>query len=97
MRLRAAALAQFASGHARVLLATDVAAEGVNLQEACRLVVHVELPWSPARLEQRNGRIDRLGQRRRVHVWRLLGDPRHESRIVDALAGSACAHAGGRH
>ena len=85
--VRAAALAQFASGDARVLLATDVAAEGVNLQQACRLVVHVELPWSPARLEQRNGRVDRLGQRRRVHVWRLLGDPRHESRIVAALAG----------
>ena len=53
--VRAAALAQFASGHVRVLLATDVAAEGVNLQQACRLVVHVELPWSPARIEQRNG------------------------------------------
>jgi hypothetical protein len=84
--VRAAALAQFASGHARVLLATDVAAEGVNLQHACRLVVHVELPWSPARLEQRNGRVDRLGQGRRVHVWRLLGDPLHESRFVSALA-----------
>ena len=84
---RASALAQFASGHARVLIATDVAAEGLNLQETCRLVVHVELPWSPARLEQRNGRVDRLGQRRRVHVWRLLGDPLHEARVVAALVG----------
>jgi superfamily II DNA or RNA helicase len=83
---RELALARFADGQARVLIATDVAAEGLNLQHACRLVVHVELPWSPARLEQRNGRVDRLGQRRRVHVWRLLGDREHERRVVAALA-----------
>lgn len=84
--MRATTLAQFADGRARVLIATDVAAEGLNLQHTCRLVVHVELPWSPARLEQRNGRVDRLGQQRRVHVWRLLGDPLHESRIIAALS-----------
>ena len=78
-------LSQFASGDARTLVATDVAAEGLNLQHACRLVVHMELPWSPARLEQRNGRVDRLGQTRRVHVWRLLGQAGHEARIVKAL------------
>jgi superfamily II DNA or RNA helicase len=83
---RNSALSRFSSGDARVLIATDVAAEGLNLQHACRLVVHVELPWSPARLEQRNGRVDRLGQRRRVHVWRLLGDPAHEARLVAALS-----------
>lgn len=83
---RAAALARFASGDARVLVATDVAAEGLNLQHGCRLVVHIELPWSPARLEQRNGRVDRLGQTRRVHIWRLLGDPRHESRVLAGLS-----------
>ncbi len=83
---RELALAQFADGQARMLIATDVAAEGLNLQHACRLVVHVELPWSPARLEQRNGRVDRLGQRRRVHVWRLLGDRGHERRVIAALA-----------
>lgn len=84
--MRATTLAQFADRRARVLMATDVAAEGLNLQHTCRLVVHVELPWSPARLEQRNGRVDRLGQPRRVHVWRLLGDPLHESRIIAALS-----------
>ena len=83
---RRAALDRFLSGAARVLVATDVAAEGLNLQQRCRLVVHVELPWSPARLEQRSGRVDRLGQRRRVHVWRLLGEPAHEARLVAALA-----------
>ncbi len=83
---RADALARFTSGAARVMVATDVAAEGLNLQHACRLVVHVELPWSPARLEQRNGRVNRLGQTRCVHVWRLLGQRGLEARIVRALA-----------
>jgi superfamily II DNA or RNA helicase len=83
---RADALRAFAEGHVRILLATDVAAEGLNLQHACRLVVHFELPWSPVRLAQRNGRVDRIGQSRRVHVWRLLGDRRHEARVLAALA-----------
>jgi superfamily II DNA or RNA helicase len=49
------------------LLATDAAAEGLNLHHHCRIVVHYELPWRPARIEQRTGRVDRLGQARRVH------------------------------
>jgi superfamily II DNA or RNA helicase len=84
---RTAALRRFTDGEARVLLATDVAAEGLNLQHACRLVVHFELPWSPARLAQRDGRVDRFGQSRRVHLWRLIGDRRHEARVLAALAG----------
>ncbi|MDQ3486476.1 MAG: DEAD/DEAH box helicase [Acidobacteriota bacterium] len=55
-----------------VLLATDAASEGLNLHERCRLVVHFELPWTPARLEQRTGRVDRLGQSRRVHEVMLV-------------------------
>ena len=48
------------AGHPiRLLLATDVAAEGLNLQMSCRYVVHYEVPWNPMRLEQRNGRVDR--------------------------------------
>ena len=63
---RSEAIAQFTSGAVRIMVATDVAAEGLNLQHGCRLAVHVELPWSPARLEQRNGRVNRLGQTQRV-------------------------------
>ncbi len=63
-KTRGEAVASFTSGAARVLLATDAAAEGLNLQARCRLVVNVELPWSPLRLEQRAGRVDRLGQSR---------------------------------
>lgn len=86
---RERAVDAFTRGDARVLLATDVAAEGLNLQRRCRLVVHVELPWSPARLEQRNGRVDRRGQRRRVHIWRLLGEAGHESRTLARRAARA--------
>jgi len=46
----------------RVLLATDAAREGINLQGACADLIHFDIPWNPARLEQRNGRIDRTLQ-----------------------------------
>jgi superfamily II DNA or RNA helicase len=67
-----AQIRQFTSGQSSVLAATDVAAQGLNLQRSCRWVVNFDLPWSPARLEQRAGRVDRLGQRRKVHVSLLL-------------------------
>lgn len=47
----------------RILLATDAASEGIDLQAHCYRLVHYEIPWNPNRLEQRNGRIDRHGQR----------------------------------
>ncbi|MFH0729382.1 MAG: helicase-related protein [Pseudomonadota bacterium] len=53
----------FEETHIRILLATDAASEGLNLQHHCRRIYHVELPWNPNRLEQRNGRVDRYGQR----------------------------------
>ncbi|MDW7711191.1 MAG: DISARM system SNF2-like helicase DrmD [Deferrisomatales bacterium] len=55
-------------GPARVLLATDAAGEGLNLQRAARYLLHWDIPWNPARMEQRNGRLDRHGQRRDVHI-----------------------------
>ena len=47
----------------RILLATDSASEGLDLQNHCSKLIHYEIPWNPNRLEQRNGRIDRHGQR----------------------------------
>nr|BBH92345.1 helicase SNF2 family protein [Thermogemmatispora argillosa] len=47
----------------RILLATDAASEGIDLQNYCHRLVHYEIPWNPMRLEQRNGRVDRHGQR----------------------------------
>ena len=47
----------------RILVATDTASEGLNLQDHCRYLLHWEIPWNPNKMEQRNGRIDRHGQK----------------------------------
>src|SRR5262249_18294027 len=57
-----------AASPVRLLLATDAASEGINMQESCRHVVHYDVPWSPSRLQQRNGRVSRHGQVRDVYV-----------------------------
>ena len=69
-----------------VLLATDAASEGLNLQKRCRLVIHFELPWTPARLEQRTGRVDRLGQVRRVHEVIFAARDTAERMVLAPLA-----------
>ncbi len=55
-----------------ILVATDAISEGINLQHAAAQVVHYELPWNPNRLEQRNGRVDRFGQRKPVVTVRTM-------------------------
>ncbi len=84
---RRTALADFGAGRVRVLLATDAASEGLNLQASCRTVVNVELPWSPVRLEQRIGRVDRLGQTRGVQVRHLVLRGSEEERLLARLSG----------
>jgi superfamily II DNA or RNA helicase len=68
-----------------VLLATDAASEGLNLHHRCRLVIHYELPWSTARLEQRAGRVDRLGQSRPVHELALVARTDAERVVLGPL------------
>ncbi len=58
----------------RVLVATDAASEGLNLQQTARYLLHFDVPWNPSRLEQRNGRIDRYGQSRDVAVFHFTSD-----------------------
>jgi superfamily II DNA or RNA helicase len=83
---RAAAIGAFNRGEASLLIATDAAAHGLNLQSRCRLVVSLELPWNPVRLEQRIGRVDRIGQRRTVHAIHLVGRHTGEEEILARLA-----------
>jgi superfamily II DNA or RNA helicase len=82
---RAAALRAFAASERAILLATDAAGEGLNLQRACRTVVNLELPWNPMRLEQRIGRVDRIGQRRTVHAFHLIAAGTGEHRLLANL------------
>ena len=69
---------------ARFLVATDAAGEGINLQ-FCRLMVNYDLPWNPARLEQRLGRIHRYGQRRDVVIVNLVATSTREGRVLRVL------------
>jgi SNF2 family DNA or RNA helicase len=82
---RSTALKRFSSGAIPLLLATDAAAEGLNLQLASRLVVNLELPWNPMRLEQRIGRVDRIGQACLVHAFHLVADGTGEIGILERL------------
>ena len=82
---RRIAVQTFTTGGADLLLATDAGSEGVNLQSNCRLVINLELPWNPVRLEQRIGRVDRIGQRRTVHAIHLFGARTAESRVLAGL------------
>ncbi|MDN6170357.1 MAG: DEAD/DEAH box helicase [Micrococcaceae bacterium] len=68
---------QFKRGNSklRVLVTGDVASEGVNLHAECHHLIHFDIPWSLIRIEQRNGRIDRYGQKHSPQITTLLLDP----------------------
>ena len=83
--MRQEVLRQFDRGDLEVLIATDTAGEGLNLHRRCRLVIDLELPWNPLRLEQRIGRVDRIGQRRRVHAVHLVHRGTVEDRVWNHL------------
>ena len=68
----------------RVLVATDAAGEGVNLQNA-NLMVNYDLPWNPNRLEQRFGRIHRIGQQEVCHLWNLVAKETREGDVYFRL------------
>ena len=68
----------------QILLATDAAGEGINLQRA-NLMVNYDLPWNPNRVEQRFGRIHRIGQTERCHLWNLVASETREGAVFDAL------------
>ena len=67
-----------------ILIATDAAGEGVNLQKA-NLMVNYDLPWNPNRLEQRFGRIHRIGQTETCHLWNMVAHETREGEVFQAL------------
>ena len=68
----------------QVLLATDAAGEGINLQRA-HLMVNYDLPWNPNRIEQRFGRIHRIGQTEVCHLWILIAEETREGDVYRTL------------
>ena len=78
-----------------MLVATDAAGEGLNLQCA-HLMVNYDLPWNPNRIEQRFGRIHRIGQTEVCHLWNLVADDTREGdvflRLLDKMAEQSKAY-----
>jgi superfamily II DNA or RNA helicase len=84
-RERADIIGRFNGGESSLLLATDAASEGLNLHRRCRFVVNLEIPWTPLRMEQRVGRVDRIGQVRRVHALNLIASGTHDEVMARQL------------
>jgi ERCC4-related helicase len=82
-RERAAEL--FNAGKVRFLVSTEAGGEGIDLQERCAVLVHVDMPWNPMRLHQRVGRLSRYGQQRPVSVYILRNPETVEARIWGLL------------
>jgi len=83
--------------HCRILVATDAAGEGLNLQQA-HLMVNYDLPWNPNRIEQRFGRIHRIGQTEVCHLWNLVAVDTREGavflRLLDKIEQQRKAYQG---
>jgi SNF2 family DNA or RNA helicase len=61
----------------RLMLASDIASEGLNLHFLCHKLIHFDIPWSLMVFQQRNGRIDRYGQEKQPHIAYLYTEPEH--------------------
>ena len=83
---REKAAAMFNEGDVRFLVSTEAGGEGIDLQERCATLVHVDMPWNPMRLHQRVGRLSRYGQKRPVAAHILRNPDTVEARIWDLLA-----------
>jgi superfamily II DNA or RNA helicase len=68
-----------------VLMATDAAGEGINLHKRAHLMVNYDLPWNPNRIEQRFGRIHRIGQKEVCHLWNLVAHETREGEVWQRL------------
>ena len=75
----------FNQGRIQFLVSTEAGGEGIDLQERCHTVIHVDLPWNPMRLHQRVGRLNRYGQKRPVDVVTIRNPSTVESKIWGKL------------
>tara|TARA_R110001583_G_scaffold158496_1_gene310430 strand:- start:12012 stop:14693 length:2682 start_codon:yes stop_codon:yes gene_type:complete len=75
----------FNAGKVRFLVSTEAGGEGIDLQDKCHSLIHVDLPWNPMRLHQRVGRLNRYGQKQPVEVITLRNPATVEARIWDLL------------
>lgn len=75
----------FKEGDAQIMIATEAAREGINLQKSCWLMVNYDIPWNPNRLEQRLGRIHRYGQDKTVHAYNLVAKNTREGRVLSVV------------
>lgn len=82
---RDAAAEDFNAGRTRFLISTEAGGEGIDLQERCAVLVHIDMPWNPMRLHQRVGRLNRYGQKRAVSVFLLRNPETVEARIWSLL------------
>jgi superfamily II DNA or RNA helicase len=82
---RKKALADFAKPETVLLLSTDAASEGLNLQDHCHRVIHYELPFNPNRMLQRQGRVDRYGQTKQCQFAFLYGQGTYEGEVLKRL------------
>ena len=82
---RAAAADAFNAGDVRFLVSTEAGGEGIDLQENCCTLIHVDMPWNPMRMHQRVGRLARYGQERPVTVFILRNPGTLEAHIWDLL------------
>lgn len=86
--IKAAFQADPAAASVRIMLATDAASEGIDLQNHCSRLFHYEIPWNPNRLEQRNGRIDRHGQHAaQVDIYHFVGSKYRDQSDEDIPVG----------
>lgn len=72
------------AGETRILISTDAGGEGLNLQ-FCHVIVNYDIPWNPMRMEQRIGRVDRIGQKHRVKALNFVLEDTVEHRVRDVL------------
>lgn len=80
---------EFKEGKGDILISTDTGAEGLNFQ-FCRNLINYDLPWNPMSVEQRIGRLDRIGQKREIYVYSFATKGTMEEHVVDLIINKMC-------